>query len=217
MTTALSVHRTQVLARMGLPSTDGLIDSTALNTAINDALDDISRRYAWPWLEAEETIAMVDGTDSYTPAADWTQTVSCRVTSVDTQWLPMQRLRDLGMVDALQQGAGVEGTPVFFAVWSGKLYFVPTPSATMNVLHRYRAAETALSADGDTPLLPSYHDNLVTEYAAAVLFRTSRQLDDSVIAMERYERMLEDMAVQYGLRTQFSPSQGGGSGPQEST
>jgi len=215
--TALDDLYVSVRARMGVPTADGQVTDAKIVEALNGGMRDYAARYPWPWLEAEETIVMVDGTKSYAPTSTlWVQTISCRVSSSTEQFLPMQRLTDLGMVDALQQGTGAEGVPVFYAVWNEKLYFVPTPSATPNVLHRFRQSEDPfVDTSQETMLIPVHLSGLLIEYAVAMLFRMTRQLEDSTFAMERYERMLEDTAIRFGLRTRFSPSEGGGSGPQE--
>lgn len=147
----LTEFRAAVLSRMGLPSGDSLFDTTALDLLINAALRQIETEGDWSWLEATETISLIDGTDAYDPAVDFVRTIALQIgTGAPLKRLPVKEL--------LYQG-GASGRPVYYGFRGDRLLLRPIPGAAEDgdpLVHTYLRAETELSS-GTVPAVNEVH------------------------------------------------------------
>lgn len=147
----LTEFRAAVLLRMGLPDGDSLFDSTALDALVNAALRQIETEGDWSWLEAVETIDLIDGTDAYSPAVDFVRTMALQLgTGAPLKKLPLKEL--------LYQGGSV-GRPVYYGFRADQLLLRPVPGAAEagdDLVHTYLRSETPLSA-GSAPAVNEVH------------------------------------------------------------
>lgn len=147
----LTEFRAAVLSRMGLPSGDSLFDTTALDLLINAALRQIETAGDWSWLEATETISLIDGTGAYDPAADYVRTMALQLgNNAPLKKLPLKEL--------LYQGAAV-GPPVYYGFRGDQLLLRPIPGGDQDgddLVHTYLRAETPLSS-GSAPAVNEVH------------------------------------------------------------
>jgi len=174
--------RDRVRNRVGISSTDALATDAIMTTLINDAIDTISLKMDWPWLEASETIATVVGTTSYTPAATWRTTQRL---SISDDNLLYKNPTDIAQYSAFT------GYPRFFTVELAKIVLAPTPDAVYSVTHVYTKVETDLSADADEPAVYDWAMPLVIVGAAKLL--ATRLKDPSLLQMiKEEERDIEE-------------------------
>lgn len=132
-------------------------DATALLEVLNEALQDIGTEERWPWLQDLWTVTIVAGTAAYSPPAG---TTSVRSVIVDGFEYP-----------ALHIGE-IDGDSIVFgwAFEKEQLVLAPTPAGGEVVTARISKAEPTLTADGDTPLLPSeWHGQALVNKAAAIV------------------------------------------------
>lgn len=180
--------RTAIYARLGVPTTDGLQDSTTVNNAINDALHHVESEADWPWLQASETLTTAAGDDTYTPAATWVRTKRLRVADYE----PMQPCTPIEL-DDLHPDSSHRAQPTHFAVVEGVLVVRPVPDGVYSLLHLFTKTETDLTDDAHSPLLPARFHPAIVEYACFVLHRRARQAAEAAGALAAYEGWLRRM------------------------
>lgn len=136
-----------VRERFGIPTDDGLLDTTTINSLINRAVKRVELAGDWAWLEATEDIATVNGTSTYSVNANYVSTISARI----AESAPMLKL---SIDEADHWGETNVGTPKAYCHFGRQIRFIPTPGSVMTVKHRYVRTETALSSDSSEPLCP---------------------------------------------------------------
>lgn len=145
------MQRSAILAavqgRYGIPTDDGLLTPTVINGFIDRAVKKVELAHDWPWLETTETIATTNGTSVYSVASNYVRTISVRIEEA----APMTRF---SIVEADHWGIANIGTPKAYALIGRQIRLIPTPNATLSVLHRYVRTETALGSDSAEPLCP---------------------------------------------------------------
>lgn len=197
----LSALRAAVLARMGKPSTDARLDSTALNRCINDALHAIEVLDDWAWLEAAADITTVNATSAYTPTAGWMRTIDLRINGR----VPIAR-RDIEDVDLL---LGASGDPVFYAIFAEQIVVAPVPTGVLTIKHRYIKAEPDLASDSDSPLIPASWQSAVISLAAVYAYRIVKDDKGAAMEMQSFAEWEERLKAR---APRASSSEGGGVG-----
>lgn len=199
----LSTLRSALRTRLGVPTSDALFTDSVCTELINAALHAIETKHDWAWLEDVETIATVNGDDTYASAdSAWMRTVSLTISGRQ----PLER-KPIVALDAL---LGTTGDPRFYGIFGEEIIVRPVPTSALNMTHRYIKAETDLAGDADEPLMPaSYHHALVS-LAAHYGFRRSNQLADAGAALAEYQAWEERMLARGDM---LSEDQGGGEAP----
>ena len=152
----LSEMRTAVRTRLGNPSTDGFFSDANLTDLINEALQVISTEDDWPWLQTSENIALVSGDGSYPPAANWIRTKQLHITNFEP--LVLISLAEVNEITA-------QGQPEYYHIYDEEILVRPIPTVAATLIHQYIRTETALAADGDTPLMPLQFHYAIVAYA----------------------------------------------------
>lgn len=177
--------RTGILARLGRPATDQLIDSTTLNSFINDSLHWYVARYPWPWAVTTANIATTNGNDAYAVPASYLATIELRIAGLP----PLLRM-DIGQLNASFPHATANGgTPVAFAVRGQFVVVRPTPitGALPTVVHTYQTDETDLAADGTSPsLMPTAYHAALCEIGAMFAARRAGDMAKADAAYKAY-------------------------------
>jgi hypothetical protein len=159
--------KTDTLDRVGLPSTDGMATDTTLGKAVNAAVKKIGARRAWPWLYDEQTAATVAGTAAVAfPAA--CSRLHFVGLAEENDVLDRKQRADLFRFDQDD-----EGTPRVFAIdGTVGIILAPIPDAVYTLTFGLTLIEPALTAGGQTPLLPvQFHDLIVVEAAKYIAIR----------------------------------------------
>jgi hypothetical protein len=163
----LTEMRTAVRTRMGNPSTDGFFTDAQLTDMINEALQAISSEDDWPWLQTSENISLTAGDGSYAPHASWTRTKQLYITNFEP--LVMISLAEINEITS-------QGQPEYYHIYDEEILVRPIPTVAATLIHQYIAKETALSADGDTPVMPSmFHYAIVAFACYLAQLRQGRQ------------------------------------------
>lgn len=153
----LSELRTAVRTRLGVPSTDGFYTDAQLTDLVNEALQVISTERDWPWLSTSETITTVSGTATDSPPAGWMKTRSLCIDGYD----PMEQrsLLEIRGVPTTDRGM-----PTIYDISGDVLIFRPVPDGVYSIIHDYFKVEPSLTADADTPLMPTqFHYSIVAK------------------------------------------------------
>lgn len=182
--------RAACYANLGTDAGDGLIVPASVNLHINRAVHDIEQESDWPWLETSETVAIVAGTDQYTPGAVGGSWLRTRWVEDDTQkvieWYSRQELADRWRISTV-------GKPVEFSVYQDKIWLRPVPDQAYTYTHFYQKFEADLVNDSDTTLMPAtYHSGLV-DYATYLAFKSSRETERANLAFQSYTDRMKRM------------------------
>jgi hypothetical protein len=186
----LAQLRRAVYTRLGTTSSDAAYPAQAVNGALNEGNHFLESEEQWPWLDAEETITTVGGTDTYTPALDWLQTH--RSGLVIAGYLPLT----LYERDDLDRNWTAEetGQPAAYAVFRDRIVLRPTPGGAYSITHRYIRMEPDLTGDTDQPLAPRKYHAAIAEYATYLLLRGNRDDSRAVAAFNAYSAWVRRMA-----------------------
>ena len=200
MSSQLTTLQTNLLTRLGRPSTDPLLASATLTLELNYAAHFFATEYPWSWLETSETIATTNGNASYTVGSPSTyiDTVSLTVTGLP----PMVRMSEAELYR--QFPTVVSGHPLFYCTTRISTIVVrPVPITgilpTLN--HIYHKAETAMSGGTDVLLVPTWWEQAVVEKAAAELFIRMNDRARAADALARYQSV-RDRALERERRQQ---------------
>lgn len=156
--------RTEVRLRATVPSTDGMWTDTFVNSAINEALLQLSTEHPWPWLQ-ESTTA--------TPSALGIVDLSALTPLVrDIAHVFVGQI-EAHPVSAAETDARRDPDGYTYSVWGDTLQIRPVTTDTVTV--RYYANEAVMTADSDTPTMPAVYHPCIVEKACAVGFES---LDD---------------------------------------
>jgi hypothetical protein len=181
----LSAIRTEVRTRSGLNSSDANFTDAILTTLINASLRQISIAEDWPWLQVTTTANTVAGTETISLAANCRKVVQMQYEHRDLRYV---QFRDRHMYYALT------GYPSVFSESAGSYYIWPTPDAVYTIQYSYyRTTETALSADGDTPLLPDWAIDLLISKVCSLVARRNRDKDLENVFYAEYRQVLADI------------------------
>lgn len=196
----LATLRTSVRSRLGVPSDDSLYTDAVLTSHINDALQVVTSEADWYWLEKSETLSLTNGTAAYNVAADCTRTINVE----DPTGVPLMRKPIDELVAMSTASAAVVR---FFSPYGLKLEFRPVPNTSISVNHRYIGGETALSADGDNPLIPAQFQNMLVEYAVYLAKMRVGNTQEAQANLEVYRGFVESNKAR---NLKLAESRGGG-------
>lgn len=155
----LTTMRTRLRARIGNPDTTDVPDAT-LTRIINSAYTDIADRFRFHSARKLCTFPTVADTQDY---------------GLPTDLIEIMKVRDqtngwqLSKADYLDEAAKEERSdsviterPRFYIRYRNFIRLEPTPDGVYTIELFYRAGITELSADGDTPILPSaWHEGII--------------------------------------------------------
>lgn len=187
--------RTSLTSRLGIPATgDGLLTTTALNECIDLALRDISDAGSWPWLLSSASVTFTAGVAAFPTGVQQPRELTVGgVRAKKASSLPE-------FLDRLADGALCVWFPVGTNV---KLAPVPATAPTTAALY-FQLSEPALAADGDSPLLPALHHNVLLARAAYHANMRRQKFDGADRAADEYEtglrRMLDAQRATTGPR-----------------
>lgn len=199
--------RAAVLRRIGRPIDDALFPAATLTELVNSAVRTVESEGDWGWAEDTEDITLVNGTDAYTPAADWERTRYLL-------WSTGEPLRRLPAEEVKRLVAS--GKPIYYAIDAEQIVVRPTPAAAGTLIHGYMKAETPLVLDADEPLIPDRWAELIVEYAAFLAFRREGSNGDAATAKAAYDDLL-GQAKARAFRNTGPAEVGGGEAPVEGT
>jgi hypothetical protein len=195
----LTEMRTAVRTRIGNPSTDGFFTDAQLTDLINEALAAVSAEEDWPWLQTSANITTVAGTAAYAAPAGWVHTKQLYINLYDPMiYLSLAEIDSISTTDT--------GQPQMFTVYDEDIVLRPVPDAVYTVVHQYNRSETALAADGDTPLMPSIFHYAIVTLAAKLAHDRQRDLQRSQIEEADYQGWLRRMRnYRYRLQGPLRP------------
>jgi len=156
-------------------------DVARAKDAINEALLTVSfSGDPWNWLEKEGEFTLQAGSDVYTYDTIGTAlgtTVAELFSFVMDTGNGGYRLEAMTW-DALEDAAystqdgEQQGEPIFWSDWDRRVRFFPNPDQSYVIGCFYRASQTELSANSDTPLMPlQWRTRLLVPYACMRLLR----------------------------------------------
>lgn len=182
----LSQLRTQIDRRTGKRQ-----DPLATNSYINEAINIISTRREWPWLDSLQTITTTDGEATYPVGSTYSETRTINVGGLEAQ--------QIYIADGDEWDGITSFTPESYQYsieWTdgvAQLTFYPTPPASTTVIHRFTRTEALVSSDTDTPLMPERYHSIICDMAAG-LFLERIDPSRAEYYMARAEKALKTMS-----------------------
>lgn len=195
-----------VRVRLGVPAGDSFYTAPVLADLMNEALQVVSTEADWPWLEASTTFALVNGTATYDPPANWMRTRSLCIDGFDAmEWRSLTELREWPST--------IVDVPRYFNVNVEQITLRPVPGAVYTVTHDYYKTEPTLTNPTDTPLMPAQFHYAIVAYAVHLACIRSGDVPRATAALADYQgwlrRMIDNRRRQTGgLRIRIRP--GGG-------
>lgn len=161
--------------------------------AINDALQDMSRRGAIPKLEQTDALAVTSQTVDL--PADNVRLLHVYVDS------PRQPVQEISMDEFDELASPATGVPRSFAVFSGTIYLYPAPVSQVTLVVRYRREPTTLVNDADNlGEIPDGYGWMLVAFARSRLFAFEDDAQMAQYWMGEYERMLGLLRADVGRR-----------------
>lgn len=189
--------------RLGIPSSDAFFTDTVLTDLINAALQYISGRHDWPWLEVSETLNTVASTETVATAVASQRTIALYdETGIQLEYMPYSELVRIPK-DAESNSLR------FFGMRGSTLVLRPVPlgSVTGALTHIYRSAEPRLLTGTDTPLMPQQFQDAIADKATNLGMMRQGDVTEAKVWQDLTEQWIQSM-LEHADR--FSDSTGGG-------
>jgi len=182
----LSQMRAQIDRRTGVRQ-----DPLAANAYINEALNTISSRREWPWLDGLQSFPIAGQFATYDVGTDYSETRTLNVGNLEARYLYVADADKFNAVVPYIPSFGYE----YIIEWTdglAQLKILPTPPDGTQVLHRYTRTETLLVNDTDLPLMPERYHSALCDYATGLFLEriTPSRAD---YYMTRAEKEIKDM------------------------
>lgn len=189
--------------RLGVPSSDAFFTDQVVTDLVNAALEYISGRHDWYWLELSESLNTVASTETVSTAAASQRTIALYDASgIQLEYRPYHEL--------VRFPADAESNTLrFFGLRGSTVVLRPVPlgSVTGALTHIYRSSEPRLLTGTDTPLMPQqFHDAIADR---ATYLGHLRQ-GDGAAAKAFQESCEEWVQLMLANADRFADSTGGG-------
>lgn len=178
---------------------------------VDQAWVDIQRLHEnWRWMQGEFSVAITAGTARYTAAGlgitdlrRWRKDKKRTSYRPHTIYLTSSGVSDEGALLEMSweewrtiygRGSQTNNRPTRYAISPANEFCLgPVPDDDYTVQGEYDKASTRLTADGDTPAMPSEFHELIVWKALAYLAAFDEARDQFTTAMLNYERILFDL------------------------
>lgn len=187
--------RTQTLVEV-----DDLTDSKVDNL-INQAIRDVSVRFNWPFLAKTDTIAIVNGTDTYAFPTDADRIQAILLTDSTEPLEEVSAATGLA-ADGLSPSTG---TPSWFFIWGEQFILRPVPDADTTLTVYYFRKPTVLTNDGDSPEFAEQFHYVLTDFVMQQLWEREEDFEKGNVYKDRYTQGVEQMARYYLNRAVDQP------------
>jgi hypothetical protein len=181
----LSQLRTQIDRRTGVRQ-----DPLATTAYINEALNIISSRREWPWLDALQTITTTLDENTYDVSSTYSETRTVSIGGVEAVQIYIADADDFN-------GSVYCPDRYEYAIeWSAgtaQLLLFPMPPEGTVVTHRYTRTESLASSDTDEPLMPERYHSIICDFAAG-LFLERIEPSRAEYYIARAEKGLKQMS-----------------------
>lgn len=170
----LSDIRTDAFDVFGYSSDDPMLDpTTVVNRLVNQAVDQFSKEFDWPWLYSEGTLVTASGTSDYAVPTRWHKTDWLAYEDHALQLISVKDMRSwVGDPDA-------KGPPAYWhTVGSTEIRLGPTPDGVYTIDHGYYVYEAELVNDTDVTLIDPQFDDMLVMYVAKKMAMRKGEADD---------------------------------------
>ena len=161
---------------------------------INIGQNDFVLRELWPFREKTGTLTLIQGTQEYDLADNFSDIDAQNIISVTIQgaarkkltYWPFNQLR----ADRPDFGFDAQAIPERYYLKSGKIGFWPIPNGEYTVLIDYYAVPTEMENDSDTPMMPVGYRNALIHFALSLEHDYNTDPDLAQKEMNRYEDII---------------------------
>lgn len=187
--------RTKLREALGNPPTTQVSDAT-LTSRLNDSVEFILDRYRFENNRNICTFVTDVGTQSYALPTSyqhllsvWDITNKVRLVKRDDNWKAEHQVEETPLTSEY-------GPPTDYIHYKNWIDVWPIPDGEYTIRVRHKAAQDALSADGDEPVLPSsWHDG-VWRYARYIHWDLAMDEGKKASAFDSWQRWLGDKPIE---------------------
>lgn len=190
--------RESVRRRTGVPSGDRLIDSTAIDEAVNFGVDQLEAEYRWPWLERDTMLSLDHGADRFPMPPRWRATRSLVMVNAG------QSPRELVLaapVDMLMMT--MPGVPQWYAPYGTDILVSPIVDRPSDFRHLWYGSSPYLIADDDQPAVPDEYSGAIVVAAAATLAARENDHPAQAAFAAEYEAWIR--RIRHAVRRSTAP------------
>lgn len=184
----------------------GELSDTTIEGDLLQAIHDMSGRYRWPFLKAEATISLVDGTSDYSLPSDLMYLDTLIYDGEGTA--PLERTTPEAVKALYGDDVGDADLPhLWYEVDHDTIRFVPTPDAAqdVNVIYYTVFDDTDFDDDAESPPFPAAYHEMVADFAIARFWEREEQEDKASYYWSRYFNGIERLATYYSSRLPAEP------------
>lgn len=149
---------------------------------INNVIRLIQQNKNYWFMEASDTISIIDGTQSYSLPSDFKQIIRCglRYTKTDNNYTAPMRMLGEGQAreDYLESTQETE-YPEAYSIFGGELKVYPKPSQNSTLDIFYYKFLTALSADADHNDLTDYGYDAIIGLSCARMLKILKEFNEA--------------------------------------
>jgi hypothetical protein len=170
---------------------------------VNAALQYISGRHDFPWLEAAESLNTVAATETITTSVNSQRTIALYdTTGIQLTYMPFHELVRI-------PANATSNTLRFFGMRGSSLVIRPVPLGTVSgaLTHVYRSSEPRLVTGSDTPLMPQQFHDAIADKAANLGYMRQGDLPEAKGFQDLTEEWITSMIAN---ADRFADSTGGG-------
>lgn len=160
----------------------------------------VQEEYNYWFMETDDTVSLVSGTQGYAIPSLFKMEVSFFVEDADGYYLPPLQRLTRGQSPVTFQPTDT-GTPTHYELWNGNINLFPTPDAALTLHRRYYAFLTPLVNLTDT-------DDLTVHGADVLIYKTAYELavnldyeNKSNLMLRKYFAALDQLKLKHWERS----------------
>lgn len=179
--------------------------ASRITTWLNEAQRDIARKLDLPIMENDQTLSLVNGTNSYALPATFQRLLYVANDTAD------YALEIISEIEAESLDHNERGAPAYYYISKGiniVLYPTPGPSnVTSTIRVHYIGLPTAMAAAGDSSGYPSDYDDALKAYALREAYAAEDDFPGSQFWGSRYTEHLVAMGEDMNYPDDSGPKQ----------
>jgi hypothetical protein len=200
----MTVDEIRALVRLTTTVDSGEVTDAKLLTWINEGINDLSMRFDWPWLQANDSFLTVATQRAYSLSDLNTEVQELLFVIRSGDDNPLHPI-SYASAFARYGDDFPDGEPQFFYVHEEQINLVPVPTAveTIKVYYVQPPGELANATD-EPPWLSTFHYVLV-DFVESNVWEQQEDFDKAQYAMGRYLDRIDQMKRTYKSRINVGP------------
>lgn len=200
----MTVDEIRAAVRLSTTVDSGEVSDAELLTYINEGIYDVSMRFDWPWLQANDTFATVASTRAYALSAlnDAVSEILFVIRSGDDE-----PLHPISYAQAVASWGDdyPDGTPKWWFLHEENINLVPVPTAVETIKVFYVALPAELSAGSDSPVWIATFHSVLVDFVESQVWEQQEDFEKAQYAFAKYLDRIDQMKRVYRGRVNIGP------------